>query len=214
MTRRQEFIRPAVAVAVFASALVLISRCQAAGFDERTQTLIDENDSLRTQVAVRGALERASARRVVILQAEKKAAQDSARTARGEADRLRAIRHGTTPARPAQPNVAPPATVPAPLELAAALENCEAETVALRAELEQDSVAFVKSALTEAEHAGQLASKDSSIVALGGQVGKLERQLLAADPPCRVVFLSCPSRTQVAVGSAIGTALLLRLVFR
>lgn len=201
MTRRQELIRGAIAVVVFAAVLVLTSRCQASGFNARTAEILDENDSLRATIAIREALNRESARRIIALAIERNAAQDSARRANAEANRLRAQRPRIVPVA-SQPGTAP--TVSDTLAaVESQLDNCEAETVALRAVIVQDSIALAKSTAAQAEQAGQLANRDSSIVELRGQVDKLERQLIAADPPCRVLFFPCPSRTTVAIGSAV-----------
>lgn len=210
MTRRQELIHNAVALVVFIAALLLISRCQASGFNARTVEILGENDSLKSVVAIREAMNRESARRVIELAIERNAAQDSARRAIGEANRLRAQRRVIVPV--ASQRGAPPTVSDTARARAVQLENCELETVALRAAIDQDSVALKRSAQTEAEQAGQLASKDSSIIELRGRLDTTERQLAAADPPCRVLFFPCPSRTTVAVGSAIGGAVLAKLV--
>lgn len=201
MTRRQEIVRGAVALAAFAIALVVVSRCQASGFDAKTKTIRGENDSLRTVVAIRSARERDSERRVIALAIERNAAHDSATRAIAEANRLRAQRPRLVPVA-SQPGTAPTVSDTA-RALESQLENCEAETLALRATIQQDSVAAAKSAQTEAEHAGQLASKDSSIVELRGRLDATERQLAAADAPCRVAFMKCPTRTQVAIGGTV-----------
>lgn len=204
MTRKQELIRGAIALAVFVGALFLMSRCQGARFEARTKAIIDENDSLRTTLAVREALDRQSEERIATLVIEKEAAQDSARRAFSEANRLRVQRRVIAPVA-SQPGAAP--TVSDTLHaVEKQLDNCEAETVALRATIQQDSVAAAKSAKTEAERAGQLAGKDSSIVALRGRLDKTERQLAAADPPCRVLFIACPTRKTVFVATAVTTA--------
>lgn len=210
MTRRQELIRGAIAVAVFVVVLVLVSRCQGAGFDARTKVILDQNDSLRSVVAIRDAMNRESARRIIGLAIERNAAQDSARRANAEADRLRALRRLIVPVA-SQPGAAPTVSDTA-RALESQLENCEAETDALRATIQQDSVAAAKSSATEAEQAGQLASKDSSIVELKGALKSTEAQLAASDPPCRVLFMRCPTRKTVFVGGAIGGAVLAKLV--
>lgn len=184
----------------------MMSMCQAAGFEAKTRAILDEKDSLLTVIAVREGVDREKDALVVRLQTEKQAAQDSTRRAIAEADRLRAQRLRVVPVA-SQPGTAP--TVSDTLRaVETQLEDCDQETTALRAAIKQDSTALARAAETEAVRAGQLASKDSSIVELKGVVDQLSTQLEAADPPCRVAFFSCPSRKTVfIVGAVLGAGL-------
>lgn len=206
VNRRQEIIRGLVLLAAFVIAFVGMSMCQAATFDEKTKAILDEADSLKDVITFREGVDREKAALVQQLTIEKHAAQDSARTARAEADRLRAQRLRVVPVA-SQPGAAP--TVSDTLRaIEVALETCDEETKALRAASTQDSTALARAAETEAAQAGRLAARDSSIVELRGVVNRLSSQLEAADPPCRVAFFSCPSRKTVfIVGVGLGAGI-------
>ena len=187
-------------IAVGLLLLGLISRCQASGFNERTAELIKANDSLRVVVQIRDSVSRAAENRADRATAEKLIAQDRAREAMGEADRLRAQRRVIVPVAN-QPEAG--VTVSDSLRaVESALVNCDQETVALRNAITQDSIALAKADVTEAELRGSLALERQSVADLTANSQRLAEQLAAAAPPCRVAFFPCPSRKTVFIGGA------------
>jgi hypothetical protein len=206
VTRKQEIVRGLVLLAAFVLAFVVMSMCQAAGFDKKTKAILDENDSLRVVVQIRDSLSIEHENRADRATAEKLIAQDRAEAAIADADRLRAQRRIIVPVA-SQPGTAP--TVSDTLRaVEAQLENCDHETIALREAVRQDSIALKHSALSEAELRGALALERTSVADLTGINQKLSTQLAAADPPCRVGFFPCPSRKTVfVVGLSIGAGI-------
>jgi hypothetical protein len=210
--KRAEILRALALFVFFALAFLLSTTCQARNWQAKTDAALDSAAVAQTRAEVNAALAKAAETRANVAANERRAAQDSARRAIAEANRLRAQRRVITPVA-SQPGAAP--TVSDTLTATrAALENCESETSALRATIAQDSTAATKSTVTEAELRGALALSRESAADLSRTVDMLTDRLRTADPPCRVLFWGCPSRTQVAVGTAVVTVVLTRALTR
>lgn len=206
MTREQELLRNIGLVVAFLLALLFISRCQSGNWTEERTTLLKWNDSVRAEVRFQSIRAIQAEGRANLAVIERNAARDSMGKAMREADRLRAKRTVIRPI-PSRPNSAPtPSDTAAALQTA--LDLCDQETTALRDAIKQDSVALDKAVTTEAELRGALALERQTASQLTTTNHRLQTMLASASAPCRVLFFPCPTRTQVAAGTAIVTAVL------
>jgi hypothetical protein len=195
-------------VAVVVLGVLWLSKCQGDDWNAEREALLDENDSLRVTVAVRTEQSIAHEQRANVAEQEKQIALDSARKALAVADRLRTVRAAIRPVA-SQPGAAP--TVSDTLAaVRAALANAEAETDVLRARIRQDSTALAAAERSQAAMAGALALERQNVASVMAGNAKLVKQLSDAEAPCRILFFGCPSRTVVAVGTAVGTYLIVR----
>jgi hypothetical protein len=207
MTERQQLIRNLVALGLAIALGAWLSYCRTQDWEAEKDSAISRAERAERTAAVNGALAAEHEQRANREAVARRAAQDSARTARSEADRLRALRRPE--GRPA-PIVAPASSDTAAVRRAlersmANLDNCEAETVALRAAADQDATALTSAKNTENELRGSIALQKISIDSLMGALAEVTTSLASAEAPCAFLFWSCPSRKSVAIGSAVVT---------
>ena len=219
-------VRSAIAAVAIVALALFANKCQGDRWQTRTDALILQADSARAvsdsaRIASRldsataaAAIRRAdaSAQAVVV-------ERNRAKRAEAVADRLRAERLEIIPVA-SQPGAAP--TVgDTLLACRAQLQNCEAETGALRAAAAATDVALLRQSdalmearaafTTEASAASRLRSINET---LNGSNMDLVQQLASADPPCRVLWMKCPTRTVVAGTTAAVTVVVTYLIVR
>lgn len=205
-TPSAEFIRALVLIAVFVAAAFLMNRYSESRWQAKTDAVLDSAAVARTEAKVNAALAAEHERRANIAVAERRTAEDRAVRAISDADRLRAQRRVIVPVA-SEPGAAP--TVSDTLRAVdSALVNCDQETVVLRAALEHNRNAAAASDREAMEIRGALSLERTSVATLTRNLEHIETQLASADPPCRIAFFACPSRTVVAVVSAISGAVI------
>lgn len=198
----------AIAAAVAALLLFLVSQCEGRRWQAKTDAALDSALVARTEANANAALAKEAESRADAAYFSKLVALERAWRALAVADRLRAARADIRPVA-SVPGTAP--SVSDTLRATAAkLDNCEEETVSLRETIAQDSTALKKSNVTETELRGALALERVSVTRLTDSNADLSRQLASAAPPCRVLLWGCPSRTVVAIGSVVTTYLIVR----
>ena len=210
MTPREEIVRGTILGVAFALIAIVSSKCSDSRWQAKTDAALQAAEDARHQADINAALASAAQQRALVATVVMRAAQDSARRAIADADRLRAQRRAVVPV--ASNPAAPPTVSDTARALEAALALADTETVVLRAAIEYDRNALAASERAQAEIAGALALERASVATLTTNLQRVERQLASADPPCRLLFWGCPSRTTVFVlGAGIGTALTITL---
>lgn len=206
MNRKQELLRTAALAGVLVVALLLISRCQGSNWSKERTALLSWNDSVRAEIRFQETRAIEAEGRANLAAIERDAARDSMVEAITEADRVRARRLLIKPV--ASTVGAAPSNADTLRAVTEALELCDDETSALRVAIGQADTALQRAATTETELRGALTLQKASVADLTTANRKLSSMLASAAPRCRFLLFPCPSRTQVAAGTAITTAVL------
>lgn len=167
---------------------------------ERAANLARNDTTARERDAARALVARAFR--------ERDAALAAAASARARADREQARADRLARARAALPPLSPTATTTDSLRRAeAALALAQREIAAVRFAL---TAAEERGAQLEQAHAALQRAVDTLTAQVAREQANAQRlaaQLQDAQAPCRLLWFPCPSRTVVAVGSAVAGAL-------
>lgn len=190
-------------VALVAGVLLLsaLGKCQAGRWLAERDAAIEVADSLRIVTREDSALAAAWRDSANTERVRRQSDSVALERAVAEADRLRALRRRVVPVA-SQPGAAP--TVSDSLAARdSALVLCDEETVVLRAALDTNR-AIVASAERQIGHLeAALTLEIAAAASLRPEVARLSDLLARADPPCSVLWWSCPSRTVMAIGGVV-----------